>query len=51
MGKLTLRGFRTVHGEQMLAQIAEQAKLGRSLSDIAKPFCLRLQTGQAPGNS
>jgi hypothetical protein len=24
MGKLTLRGFRTVHGEQMLAQIAAQ---------------------------
>jgi len=30
LGKLTLRSFRTVHGEQMLAQIAEQAKLGRS---------------------
>jgi integrase len=30
MGKLTLRGFRTVHGEQMLTQIAAQAKLGRS---------------------
>ena len=25
MGKLTLRNFRTVHGEQMLAKIAEQA--------------------------
>jgi integrase len=30
MGTLTLRGFRTVHGEQMLAQIAAQASLGRS---------------------
>jgi integrase len=38
MGKLTLRGFRTVHGEQMLAQIAEQAKLGRSSLRHCKAF-------------
>jgi len=30
MGKLTLRNFRTVHGEQLLAQIAAQTELGRS---------------------
>jgi integrase len=30
MGKMTLRGFRTVHGEQMLAEIAKQRKLGRN---------------------
>jgi integrase len=38
MGKLTLRGFRTVHGEQMLAQIAAQAKLGRSSLRHCKAF-------------
>jgi integrase len=38
MGKLTLRGFRTVHGEQMLAQIAAQAKLGRSSLRHIKAF-------------
>src|SRR5712664_12722 len=38
MGKLTLRSFRTVHGEQMLAQIAEQAKLGRSSLRHCKAF-------------
>jgi integrase len=30
VGKLTLRGFRTVHGETMLAQIAAQTGLGRN---------------------
>jgi hypothetical protein len=38
MGKLTLRGFRTVHGEQMLAKIAEQATLGRSSLRHCKAF-------------
>jgi integrase len=38
MGKLTLRGFRTVHGEQMLAQIAAQSKLGRSSLRHCKAF-------------
>jgi hypothetical protein len=38
MGKLTLRGFRTVHGEQMLAKIAEQANLGRSSLRHCKAF-------------
>ena len=38
MGKLTLRSFRTVHGEQMLAKIAEQAKLGRSSLRHCKAF-------------
>jgi hypothetical protein len=38
MGKLSLRGFRTVHGEQMLAQIASQAKLGRSSLRHCKAF-------------
>lgn len=38
LGKLTLRSFRTVHGEQMLAQIAEQAKLGRSSLRHCKAF-------------
>jgi integrase len=38
MGKLTLRGFRTVHGEQMLSQIAAQAKLGRSSLRHCKAF-------------
>lgn len=30
LGNLTLRGFRTVHGEQLLAQIAAKAGLGRN---------------------
>jgi integrase len=38
MGKLTLRGFRTVHGEQMLSQIAAQAELGRSSLRHCKAF-------------
>ncbi|HEY6443352.1 MAG TPA: tyrosine-type recombinase/integrase, partial [Candidatus Acidoferrales bacterium] len=38
MGKLTLRGFRTVHGEQMLAHIAAQSKLGRSSLRHCKAF-------------
>jgi integrase len=38
MGKLTLRNFRTVHGEQMLAQIAGQAGLGRSSLRHCKAF-------------
>src|SRR5258707_1211822 len=38
LGKLTLRSFRTVHGEQMLAQIAGQAKLGRSSLRHCKAF-------------
>jgi integrase len=38
MGKLTLRGFRTVHGEQLLAQIAAQAALGRSSLRHIKAF-------------
>jgi integrase len=38
MGSLTLRNFRTVHGEKMLAQIAEQAKLGRSSLRHCKSF-------------
>jgi hypothetical protein len=38
MGKLTLRSFRTVHGEQMLAKIAEQAGLGRSSLRHCKAF-------------
>jgi integrase len=38
MGKLTLRDFRTVHGERMLAQIAAQAKLGRSSLRHCKAF-------------
>ena len=38
MGKFSLRGFRTVHGEQMLAQIASQAKLGRSSLRHCKAF-------------
>lgn len=37
-GRFTLRGFRTVHGEQMLAQIAEQAGLGRSSLLHCKAF-------------
>jgi len=38
MGKLTLRDFRTVHGETMLAKIAEQDKLGRSSLRHCKAF-------------
>jgi integrase len=38
MGKMTLRGFRTVHGEQMLAKIAAQARLGRSSLRHCKAF-------------
>jgi integrase len=38
MGKLTLRGFRTVHGEQMLSDIAAKAKLGRSSLRHCKAF-------------
>jgi integrase len=38
MGKLTLRNFRTVDGEQMLAKIAAQAKLGRSSLRHCKAF-------------
>jgi integrase len=38
MGKLTLRTFRTVHGEQMLSQIASQTKLGRSSLRHCKAF-------------
>jgi len=38
LGKLTLRSFRTVHGEQMLADIAAKAKLGRSSLKHCKAF-------------
>jgi len=38
MGKLTLRSFRTVHGEQMLAQIAAQTSLGCSSLKHTKAF-------------
>jgi len=38
VGSLTLRGFRTVHGESILANIAEQAKLGRSSLRHCKAF-------------
>src|SRR5258708_24024801 len=38
MGKLTLRGFRTVHGEQMLSQIAAQSQLDRSSLRHCKAF-------------
>lgn len=38
MGKLTLRDFRTVNGEQMLRKIAEQAELGRSSLKHCKAF-------------
>ncbi|MGB2645461.1 MAG: site-specific integrase [Candidatus Acidiferrum sp.] len=38
MGKLALRDFRTVHGEQMLRKIAEQDKLGRSSLRHCKAF-------------
>src|SRR5215510_6603709 len=38
MGKLTLRMFRTVHGEQLLADIARQSNLGRSSLRHCKAF-------------
>lgn len=38
VGKLTLRGFRTMHGEQMLAQIARDLKLDRSSLHHCKAF-------------
>lgn len=38
MGKLTLRNFRTVHGESMLAQIADKTGLGRSRLRHCKVF-------------
>src|SRR6266446_2867049 len=38
MGKLTLRVFRTVHGEQLLADIARQSNLGRSSLRHCKAF-------------
>jgi integrase len=38
MGKLTLRQFRTVHGEQLLAQIAAQTSLGRNSLKHIKSF-------------
>jgi len=38
MGKLTLRVFRTVHGEQMLAAIARESNLGRSSLRHCKAF-------------
>jgi hypothetical protein len=38
MGKLTLRTFRTVHGKQMLAQIAAQSQLDRSSLRHYKAF-------------
>ena len=38
MGKLTLRTFRTVHGEQILQQIAAQTGLGRSSLRHCKVF-------------
>jgi integrase len=38
VGSLTLRGFRTVHGESILANIADRAKLGRSSLRHCKAF-------------
>jgi integrase len=38
LGKLTLRRFRTVHGEQLLVQIAAQTSLGRSSLRHIKAF-------------
>lgn len=38
MGKLTLRDFRTVHGEQLLANIARQTNLGRNSLRHLKSF-------------
>jgi integrase len=38
LGKTTLRQFRTVHGEQLLAAIARDAKLGRNSMKHIKTF-------------
>jgi integrase len=38
MGKMTLRGFRTVHGEQMFADIARQTNLGKHSLKHIKSF-------------
>ena len=38
IGKMTLRGFRTVHGEQMLADVAKQTNLGRYSLKHIKSF-------------
>jgi integrase len=38
MGKMTLRGFRTVHGEQLLADIARQTNLGKHSLKHIKSF-------------
>ena len=38
MGKMTLRGFRTVHGEQLLADIARQTNLRRNSLKHIKSF-------------
>ena len=38
MGKMTLRSFRTVHGEQLLADIARQTNLGRHSLKHIKSF-------------
>ena len=38
MGKMTLRDFRTVHGEQLLAEIARQRKLSRHTLKHIKSF-------------
>jgi len=38
MGKMTLRAFRTVHGEQMLDEIARQSNLGRHSLKHIKSF-------------
>jgi integrase len=38
MGKMTLRNFRTVHGEQILAEIARQTNLGKHSLKHIKSF-------------
>jgi hypothetical protein len=38
MGKMTLRGFRTHHGEQLLKEIARQTTLGRNSLKHIKAF-------------
>ena len=38
MGKMTLRGFRTVHGEKLLKEIARQTTLGRNSLKHIKAF-------------
>lgn len=38
IGKVTLRDFRTVHGEQLLAEIARQSSLGRNMLKHIKSF-------------